>query len=137
MVSGPDEQYDAVGYDWDGDGKAEILLRGADNMIIYHADGTTTNIGNMNVNTRNTVQQTANMTYTNTGADEESNPPEDINGETVSIVENIRLQEAQTALNNESIRRYRFYCKIPFPTNIDKDEELTIKPKITVRQYIN
>ena len=75
--------------------------------------------------------------YTNTGADEESNPPEDINGETVSIVENIRLQEAQTALNNESIRRYRFYCKIPFPTNIDKDEELTIKPKITVRQYIN
>ena len=69
MVSGPDEQYDAVGYDWDGDGKAEILLRGADNMIIYHADGTTTNIGNMNVNTRNTVLQTANMTYTNTGAE--------------------------------------------------------------------
>ncbi|MCR4808312.1 MAG: autotransporter-associated beta strand repeat-containing protein [Prevotella sp.] len=69
MVSGPDEQYDAVGYDWDGDGKAEILLRGADNMIIYHADGTTTNIGNMNVNTRNTVNQTANMTYTNSGAE--------------------------------------------------------------------
>ena len=69
MVSGPDEQYDAVGYDWDGDGKAEVLLRGADNMIIYHPDGTTTNIGNMNVNTRNTVNQTANMTYTNTGAE--------------------------------------------------------------------
>ena len=69
MVSGPDEQYDAVGYDWDGDGKAEVLLRGADNMIIYHADGTKTNIGNMNVNTRNTVNQTANMTYTNTGAE--------------------------------------------------------------------
>ena len=69
MVSGPDEQYDAVGYDWDGDGKAEILLRGADNMIIYHNDGTSTNIGNMNVNTRNTVLQTANMTYTNTGAE--------------------------------------------------------------------
>ena len=69
MVSGPDEQYDAVGYDWDGDGKAEILMRGADNMIIHHADGTVTNIGNMNVNTRNTVLQTANMTYTNTGAE--------------------------------------------------------------------
>ncbi len=69
MVSGPDEQYDAVGYDWDGDGKAEILMRGADNMIIYHSDGTTTNIGNMSVNTRNTVLQTANMTYTNTGAE--------------------------------------------------------------------
>ncbi len=69
MVSGPDEQFDAVGYDWDGDGRAEVLLRGADNMIIHHADGTTTNIGNMNVNTRNTVTQTANMTYTNTGAE--------------------------------------------------------------------
>ncbi|MBR6899258.1 MAG: hypothetical protein IKN29_03080, partial [Bacteroidales bacterium] len=69
MVSGPDEQYDAVGYDWDGDGCAEVLLRGADNMIIHHADGTKTNIGNMNVNTRNTVLQTANMTYTNSGAE--------------------------------------------------------------------
>ena len=67
MVSGPDEQYDAVGYDWDGDGKAEVLMRGADNMIIHHADGSVTNIGNMRVNTRNTVTQTANMTYTNTG----------------------------------------------------------------------
>ena len=69
MVSGPDEQYDAVGYDWDGDGRAEVLMRGADNMIIHHADGTTTNIGNMSVNTRNTVTQTANMTYTNSGAE--------------------------------------------------------------------
>ena len=69
MVSGPDEQYDAVGYDWDGDGRAEILMRGADNMIIHHADGTTTQIGNMNVNTRGSVQQTANMTYTNSGAE--------------------------------------------------------------------
>ena len=68
MVSGPDEQYDAVGYDWDGDGRAEILMRGADNMIIHHADGTTTNIGSMNVNTRNTVNQTdGNAAYTNYG----------------------------------------------------------------------
>ena len=69
MVSGPDEQYDAVGYDWDGDGKAEVLLRGADNMIIHYADGTHQNIGNMNVNTRGSVLQTANMTYTNQGAE--------------------------------------------------------------------
>ncbi len=70
MVSGPDEQYDAVGYDWDGDGKAEVLMRGADNMIIHHPDGTTTNIGNMNVNTRNTVRHDdANGAYTNTGAE--------------------------------------------------------------------
>ena len=68
MVSGPDEQYDAVGYDWDGDGKAEVLMRGADNMIIHHPDGTTTEIGNMKTNTRNTVNQTdANAAYTNYG----------------------------------------------------------------------
>ena len=69
MVSGPDEQYDAVGFDWDQDGRAEVLMRGADNMIIHHSDGTTTEIGNMKVNTRNTVLQTANMTYTNSGAE--------------------------------------------------------------------
>ncbi len=69
MCSGPDEQYDIIGYDWDGDGRAELLMRGADNMIIHHADGSKTNIGNMNVNTRNTVLHNANMTYTNTGAE--------------------------------------------------------------------
>ena len=69
MCSGPDEQYDIVGYDWDGDGKAEVLMRGADNMIIYHSDGTKTEVGNMKVNTRNTITHTANMTYTNTGAE--------------------------------------------------------------------
>jgi autotransporter-associated beta strand protein len=68
MVSGPDEQYDAVGYDWDGDGRAEVLMRGADNMIIHHPDGSTTKIGNMNTNTRNTVNQSdGNLAYTNYG----------------------------------------------------------------------
>ncbi|MBM6992843.1 MAG: carbohydrate-binding protein [Prevotella sp.] len=47
MMSGPDEQWDMIGYDWDGDGKAEALLRGADNMIIHTADGNTINIGDM------------------------------------------------------------------------------------------
>ena len=68
MVSGPDEQYDAVGYDWDGDGKAEVLMRGADNMIIHCSDGSTVNVGSMTVNTRNTVNQSdGNLAYTNTG----------------------------------------------------------------------
>lgn len=47
MMAGPDEQWDMIGYDWDGDGKAEALLRGADNMIIHTADGKTINIGDM------------------------------------------------------------------------------------------
>lgn len=67
MISGPDEQYDIVGYDWDCDGKAEMLLRGADNMIIHKADGSTVEIGNMNFDSRNTLQSDANMAYTHTG----------------------------------------------------------------------
>lgn len=69
MVSGPDEQYDAVLYDWDMDGKAEVLLRGADNMIIHKADGTTVEIGNMNYDSRNTLLSDGNMAYTHTGAE--------------------------------------------------------------------
>ena len=55
----------------------------------------------------------------------------------VSIIENIPLPETQIALNNESVRRYRIFCKIPFPTDIDKDEDFTVTPTITVKQYIN
>ena len=62
MLSGADEQYDIVLYDWDGDGKAEALLRGADNMILHTADGKTINIGNMSADTRwNGIE------YTSTG----------------------------------------------------------------------
>ena len=62
MLSGADEQFDAVAFDWDRDGKAEVLLRGADNMIIHRADGTTKNVGSMSVDTRwNGIE------YTSTG----------------------------------------------------------------------
>ena len=46
-MSGPDEQFDLILYDWDGDGKAEALMRGADNMIIHTATGKEIKIGNM------------------------------------------------------------------------------------------
>ncbi len=52
MLSGADEQRDIVFYDWDGDGKAEGLLRGADNMIIHTSEGQSINIGNMSTDTR-------------------------------------------------------------------------------------
>ena len=50
LMSGPDEQWDLVSYDWDMDGKAECLMRGADNMIIHAGDenGTVIKVGNMN-----------------------------------------------------------------------------------------
>lgn len=48
MMAGPDEQWDMVAFDWDEDGKAECVMRGADNMIIHTASGKAINIGNMN-----------------------------------------------------------------------------------------
>ena len=47
LMAGPDEQWDLIGYDWDCDGKAECIMRGADNMIIHTASGKTINIGDM------------------------------------------------------------------------------------------
>lgn len=47
MMAGPDEQWDIVLFDWDQDGKAEGIMRGADNMIIHTATGETINIGSM------------------------------------------------------------------------------------------
>ena len=47
MMAGPDEQFDLILYDWDRDGKAEALMRGADNMIIHTATGKTIKIGDM------------------------------------------------------------------------------------------
>jgi hypothetical protein len=47
LMSGPDEQFDLVLYDWDQDGKAEGIMRGSDNMIIHTATGKTIKIGNM------------------------------------------------------------------------------------------
>ena len=48
LMAGPDEQWDMIGYDWDQDGKAEVLMRGADNMIIHTSTGKTINVGDMN-----------------------------------------------------------------------------------------
>ena len=48
MMAGPDEQWDAVAFDWDMDGKAEVLLRGANNMYVHTKTGHDIAIGNMN-----------------------------------------------------------------------------------------
>ena len=74
--------------------------------------------------------------YKNTGEDEEADKPEEVNSKTVSVTENINLPETQTAMNNDSIRRYRFFCKIPFPIDIEKNTDFTVTPKIVVEQYI-
>ncbi|MCM1312662.1 MAG: autotransporter-associated beta strand repeat-containing protein [Bacteroides sp.] len=52
MQTGPDGQWDAIAYDWDMDGKAEIIMRGANNMRMYKKDGTYTDIGDMSFDSR-------------------------------------------------------------------------------------
>ena len=71
MVSLNCTELNAVCYDWDEDGRAEVLLRGADNMIIHMADGTTYTIGNAAVNTRNDLNSHTDAQYewTHTGAE--------------------------------------------------------------------
>ncbi len=64
MLAGPDEQWDVIAFDWDMDGKAEVLLRGADNMIIHKADGTTITIGD---NPNYDARLVSNTQYTSTG----------------------------------------------------------------------
>lgn len=79
MVSSNSTEINIIAYDWDGDGKAEVVLRGADNMIIYGNNGTTHlhDIGNMNANTRQEWlshlkadgRDISSMAYTNDGAE--------------------------------------------------------------------
>ena len=56
MVSLNSTEINIIAFDWDEDGKAEVVLRGADNMIVYGNDGRTRlyTIGDMSVNTRDT-----------------------------------------------------------------------------------
>lgn len=45
MVSLNSTEIDIIAYDWDEDGCAEVVLRGADDMIIHKSDGTSQTIG--------------------------------------------------------------------------------------------
>ena len=78
MVSANSTEINIVAYDWDEDGKAEVVLRGADNMIVYGSDGKTQKftIGDMTVNTRPTWYGTtqngddiSSLAFTSTGAE--------------------------------------------------------------------
>ncbi|MBR2114686.1 MAG: rhamnogalacturonan lyase [Prevotella sp.] len=73
MASMNSTELNIIAYDWDGDGKAEVVMRGADNMIVYGPDGQTQlyTIGDMKVNTRNQMTSHTDMQYawTHTGAE--------------------------------------------------------------------
>lgn len=71
MVSLNSTEINIIAYDWDMDGKAEVVLRGADNMIVYGNTGKNQlyTIGDMTVNTRNTFSPSngAQYAWTHTG----------------------------------------------------------------------
>ena len=73
MASMNSTEINIIAYDWDEDGKAEVVLRGADDMIVYAADGTTKKytIGTAGVNTRGAMNSHTNSQYawTHTGAE--------------------------------------------------------------------
>lgn len=73
MVSLNSTEINIVAFDWDEDGKAEVVLRGADNMIVYGSTGQNQlyTIGDMSVNTRNTFDPVngAQYAWTHTGAE--------------------------------------------------------------------
>ena len=108
MVSSNSTEINIIAFDWDEDGKAEVVLRGADNMIIYGSDGLTRlhEIGNMNANTRQqwyssnqAGTNTASMAYTNSGAEHLLY----LNGETGALYQIIdfplpRLEQGETDL---------------------------------------
>ncbi len=69
MVDFQSNEINIAAYDWDGDGKAECVLRGADGMVIHMADGTTQVIGDASVNTRGDLLHGSGNTFTHTGAE--------------------------------------------------------------------
>ena len=63
MVSLNSTENNLLAYDWDMDGKAEVVMRGADNMILHKADGSTTTFGRSDVNTRGDFNHSAGGQY--------------------------------------------------------------------------
>lgn len=70
MVSLNSTETNIIAFDWDQDGAAEVVLRGADDMVIHYMENgkeQTQNIGTYGLSYRNDVTHSANATFTNTG----------------------------------------------------------------------
>lgn len=69
MVDFQSNEINIAAYDWDQDGKAECVLRGADGMVIHMANGKTHVIGDPTQNTRGDLSHGGADTFTHTGAE--------------------------------------------------------------------
>ena len=125
MVSLNSTEINIIAFDWDEDGKAEVVLRGADNMIVhYKENGTwkTLNIGDMNVNTRNTFDPANGGQYawTHTGNEYLLY----MNGETGSLYQQMdyplkRFEDGETNLktawgDDYGHRSAKYFFGVPF-----------------------
>ncbi len=63
MVSLNNTENNLLAYDWDMDGRAEVVMRGADNMVFHHGDGSTETIGDGTVNTRGDFDHNSGAQY--------------------------------------------------------------------------
>ena len=70
MFSPNQMESNAVAFDWDEDGKAEVLMRANDGLIIHAADGTETVIGSRTANYRSSIAwREANNAYETQGTE--------------------------------------------------------------------
>lgn len=69
MVDFQSNEIDIGAYDWDGDGKAECVMRAADGLTIHAADGKSYVVGDPNVNTRPDLIRSRAQIFTHTGAE--------------------------------------------------------------------
>ena len=65
MVSLNSTEIDIIAFDWDEDGKAEVVLRGAENMLVLDSDGKTVihTVGSTSTNTRDLMTSHTNEQY--------------------------------------------------------------------------
>ena len=105
MVSMNSTEINIIAYDWDGDGKAEVVLRGADDMIVYGSNGQTKlyTIGVAGANYRSSMTSHTDAQYAWT-----KDGPEYLiymNGLTGTLYQQMeyplkRLESGETNLNN-------------------------------------
>lgn len=69
MISSSHVETNINAFDWDLDGKAEIIMRATDGTIVTNAAGETYTVGDMNANYRNMISHSSNMTYATAGAE--------------------------------------------------------------------
>lgn len=67
MVDFQSNELNIAAYDWDGDGRAECILRGGDGMVIHQADGEEYVVGDPTQNTRNQLGQGGGGYFTRVG----------------------------------------------------------------------